>query len=180
MSTTSASTAPAPDRLAEADFYRFLAACYYEPEAAFAEERLFDSLAATAARLDPGLAESARRLGEAFSSEKLEDLAVDHARLFIGPSPAYATPYGETWTDGTDVAALYAGNGLEVDDLLHERPDHIAIELEFLYFLLRQGKPDAIVREHLRRWVPPFARAVQAGAQTRFYRELAALTAQAL
>ena len=52
--------------IARADLCRFLAACYYQPGPEFAEEKLFDSMAAVAARVHPDFAASARRLGEAF------------------------------------------------------------------------------------------------------------------
>jgi len=71
--------------------------------------------------------------------------------------------------------------------------DHVAAELEFLYLLLFResearfrGDAEALagivalrgrfLNAHLGRWVGPFTAAVRAGAQTGFYRELAALT----
>ena len=74
-----------------------------------------------------------------------------------------------------------------------ELPDHIAVELEFLYLLIyreneaqRNGEPEALqaiaalrkrfLDEHLGRWIGPFADAVKTGAQCAFYRELAELT----
>ena len=80
-----------------ADFCRFLAACYYEPGAEFAEEKLFDSMAGAAGRIDPDLAKGVRRLGEAFSAAPPEALLVDYTRLFLGPVDALAKPYGCVW-----------------------------------------------------------------------------------
>lgn len=187
---------------ARADFARFLAACYYEPAAEFAEENLFDSMAAAGRRIDGELADKARRLGEAFSSESLEDLLVDYARLFLGPVGATARPYGSVWL-GPDaltmqestmaLLALYEQGGFEIADDFRELPDHVAAELEFLYLLLfresranptpgagERGDPVALRRrlleEHLGAWIRPFSEAVKAGAQCAFYRELADLT----
>ena len=159
-----------------------MAACYYEPCAAFAEERLFESMAAAAARLDPGLAERAHSLGKAFAADTLEVLLVDYTRLFVGPSDVYAKPYGSVWLaeEGADVRSMYAEAGFDVDESLHERPDHIAVELEFLYRLVHQQAAADLhgrfVDRHLAKWVARFSAAVQAGAETAFYRGLAQLT----
>lgn len=187
--TTSASTAPERERIARADLCRFVAACYYEPGREFAEERLFDSLLAAARRVDPELAQGAQRLGEAFRAETLGKLLVDYARLFLGPPQALAKPYGSVWLGGETalmrdstmaVLALYAQGGFRIDDEFRELPDHIAVELEFLYRLIYEDAPADLRRrllaEHLGRWVCPFARAVEVEAETAFYRELATLT----
>ena len=50
---------------ARADLARLLSACYYEPTAAFAEERVFEAMAEAATRIDAPLAEASRRLGAA-------------------------------------------------------------------------------------------------------------------
>ena len=187
---------------ARADFCRFLAACYYEPGPEFAEERLFDSMAAAAQRFDGELAAGARRLGEAFAAASLEDLLVDYTRLFLGPVDAPAKPYGSVWL-GPDkltmqdstmaVISLYEEEGFEIADDFRELPDHVAAELEFLYLLLfrergarRDGDAGALaataglrrrlVGEHIGRWVGPFADAVERNAGRAFYRELATLT----
>lgn len=187
MSTTSASTAPAlrqedpARRLARADLFRFLAACYYEPGTEFVEERLFDSMCAAAARLDPDLARRARSLADAFHRETLDELLVDYTRLFLGPGPAAAQPYGRVWMDGEQpVLPMYAEAGFGIDESFRDLPDHITAELEFLYVLIYQGGPENLrkrfLTEQLGPWVRPFAQAVQAAAQTAFYRELAELT----
>ena len=188
---------------ARADLARLLAACYYQPGPEFAEERLFDSLSAAATAVDDALADLARRLGDAYAAADLQDLLIDYTRLFIGPVDTLAQPYGSVWQDARQplmqdstqaVLDLYAEGGFEIAEDFRDLPDHIAAELEFLYLTffrqaeaLRNGDAAArgcharlqqrLLTEHLGRWVPPFAAAVRAGAQTDFYRTLAALTA---
>lgn len=175
-----ADTAPAPDRLARADLCRFVAACYYEPGPEFAEERVFDSMVAAARRVDPDLAESAQRVGEAFHD--LDELLVDYTRILLGPSMVFTKPYGSVWAGASDLPALYAEAGFETSADFRDLPDHIAAELEFLYLLIHQDAPADLRRRfvvgHLSKWVPAFASAVQAGAETEFYRRLAELTAR--
>lgn len=189
---------------ARADLYRFLAACYYEPSPMFAEEKLFDSLLMTARAVHPDLGEPARRLGEAFAAQDLQTLLVDYSRLFLGPLPALAQPYGACWlvtpadpAQNLAPAVLdwYIAGGFDIDETFLERLDHVAVELEFLYLLtyrcheaLAAGDASAVLEtellqhrflsQHLGAWIAPFTAAVTAQAQTTFYRELAGLTAQ--
>ena len=91
------------------------------------------------------------------------------------------------------VLELYREGGFEIDEDFRELPDHIAVELEFLYLLiyrenqaLRSGDSAArdamaalkkrFLEGHLGLWVGPFADAAKTGAQCAFYRELAELT----
>lgn len=177
-----ASTALGPERLARADFARFLAALYYEPGNEIAEERVFESLARAAERGAPALTEGVARLARAFAVTSLEELRVDYTRLFLGASAAYTRPYASSWMGGTsaDVLELYAEAGVEVELEFSDLPDHAAVELEFLYrVLLAAGAPGLrrrFIVEHLARWLPPFLEAVEAGAETAFYAELARLT----
>jgi len=187
---------------AREDLCRFLSACYYEPDAEFAEERLFESMLEAARRIDPGLAESARKLGEAFTAQDLQTLLLDYTRLFLGPVQPLARPYGSYWLSGEatlmqdttmSLLELYQEAGFEMDEEFHELPDHVAVELEFLYLLTfkrneaqRAGFTEVtaawellrgmLLREHLGAWIGRFAASVKSGAQTAFYRELADMT----
>lgn len=185
---------------ARADLCRFIAACYYEPCAAFAEERMFDSMLEAASRVDADLAAHARRLGEMFVEQDLQALLVDYTRLFLGPARPLAAPYGSIWLTGDPalmqestvaVLDLYRKVGFDIDEDLRDLPDHVAVEMEFLYLLIfaecqaSGGKAAAgsardlkhrFLTQHLAAWIGPFTRAVEAGAACGFYRELAALT----
>lgn len=185
---------------AREDLCRYLAACYYEPSTDFIEEHLFDSMLAAASAIDPDLAERARKLGAAFVAQDLETLLIDYSRLFIiAPGQVRAMPYASFWlTDDqsmrhdatTAVIEFYEQGGFDVSDDLHELPDHVAVELEFLYQLMfaqnsaqLSGNADELaaanelhrrfLEEHLNAWFGSFAAAVKAGAETAFYRELA-------
>jgi TorA maturation chaperone TorD len=190
----------APDvATAREDLCRFLSACYYEPGPEFAEEKLFQSMWVAARQLDADLAERARRLGEAFAADDLQTLMVDYTRLFLGPVEALAKPYEASWRKTSEqsdenphlaLLDVYAEGGLEIDDEFKELPDHVAVELEFLYLLVfasnQARKADnadealqaRFLREHLGAWAPDFSAAVAASAETSFYRELAGLTEQ--
>lgn len=188
---------------AREDLCRFLSACYYEPSTDFSEEHLFESMLAAAAAIHPDLAECARKLGAAFVAQDLETLLIDYTRLFIiAPGQVRAMPYASFWlTDDqsmrhdatTAVVELYEQGGFDVSDDLHELPDHVAVELEFLYLLIfaqnqarLSGNADDLaaandlhrrfVIEHLDMWIGAFAAAIKTGAETAFYRALADFT----
>jgi len=198
--------AATPEERASAreDLCRYLSACYYEPAAAFGEERLFDALHAAASRFDAALAADAGTLRDAFAAHELQTLLVDHARLFLGPQRPLASPHGSAWQADTAapaadpieaVLALYREGGFEVDAGFQELPDHVAVALEFLYQLAyaenqarRRGDAAAaaaarqlqqrFVAEQLGVWVGPFTAAVEAAATTPFYRALAQVTSR--
>lgn len=192
-----------PDQaLARQELCRFLAGCYYEPGAEFAEERLFESIQAAAQRIGPELAEHARRLGAAFAAAPLEELLVDYTRLFLGAPQPLAKPYASVWLSGqpelmqesvVGLLQLYEQGGFDIDPGFHDLPDHVAVELEFLYLLsyrhnqaVATGDTEAqravaalrtaFLAEHLGRWLGGFILAVHDHAQTDFYRELAEFT----
>ena len=187
---------------AREDLCRFLAACYYEPSQEFAEERLFDSMLNAARLLDPELALIAGRLEQDFAAQDLETLLVDYTKLFIGPPQPLARPHGSFWLTGETtlwqeatlaVLHLYEEAGFDLDEEFRDAPDHVAVELEFLYLLtFRQneahgaGLTDVLrdweqlerlfLAQHLGAWIKPFSAAVKAEAATAFYRDLAELT----
>lgn len=189
---------------ARADVCRLLAACYYEPSEAFAEEHVFESLSEAAERVDPKLGRAARRLGESFAAEDLQELLVDYTQLFLGPVGAPAKPYGSIWLepgkgvmqDSTvAVSTLYRDGGFELAEDFLELPDHVAVELEFLYALnfreaaariADDGQTVEHVRalkrrllsEHIGRWIGAFSQACSNHAKTAFYRELGPMTEQ--
>ena len=192
-----------PDQgIAREHLCRLLAACYYQPGPEFAEEKVFDSMLNAATRISPELAAHAQRLGNDFSAAGHDALLLDYTRLFLGPNHIIAKPYGSIWLEGQNtvmgdstvaVEALYQEGGFDMSEYFREVPDHIAVELEFLYLMIyreneaqHNGEPQALqakaalrkrfLAEHVGRWIGPFTSAVIAGAQSAFYRDLAELT----
>lgn len=188
--------------LAREELCRFLAGCYYEPGPEFAEERLFESIVAAAQRIDPELAAHAQRLAAAFAATPLETLLVDYTRLFLGAPQALAKPYASVWLSGQPelmqesvdaLLQMYAQGGFDIDPDFKDLPDHVAVELEFLYLLnyqinraqdergegerqSLQALRSAFLSGHLGRWLGGFILAVHDHAQSDFYRELVEFT----
>jgi len=184
------------------DVYRLLAACYYPPKPALFEEKCCDALAALLSDLAPEASAYAAQAARLTAEQPVESLAVEHARLFIGPFQLVAPPYGSFYLednktvmgDSTAAAqAFYRGCGLQMAEDFHELPDHITVELEFMSFLafgqhqaeaangLESRRLMGLQLEFLERflmpWLPPFTEAITNDGESSFYQALARCTA---
>ena len=185
------------------DIYRLLAACYYSPTPALREEDCFAALATLLEGVLPEAAQHAAHAAVAAGNCTLEALAVEHARLFIGPYQLVAPPYGSIYLDEAktvmgdstaQVAAFYHACGLHLADDFHELPDHFAVELEFMsYLAFKQREAEvsgnkaevtrlvALQREFLDSfllpWLEPFTSAIITDGEAPFYQAIARCTA---
>lgn len=129
----------------------------------------------------------------------LHDLAVEYARLFIGPGK-HISPHESVHTEGAlwgkatcDVKRVIEGSGFDYQPGYRGIPDHISVELEFMQQLTRmeseawrhRNEGDAancvsieeeFIGSHLDRWLPLFCKTVEKEAKRPFYREMAKLT----
>jgi putative dimethyl sulfoxide reductase chaperone len=186
------------------DSYRLLAACYYSPSQALLEENCCTSLASLLSDMAPDAAVSATEAAELLHKIRLDELLVEHARLFMGPFKLVAPPYGSVWLDEqksvmgdstAKVAAFYHANGLHLADDFHELPDHFAVELEFMSYLAFQQREavaagDPLEADRLRDlqreflgtfllpWLEPFTDAIIEDAEAPFYQAIARCTAR--
>lgn len=125
-----------------------------------------------------------------------EELAVEFARLFIGPRNPSAIPYASFYlsesktmmSDVTlDVRKMYLDAGMAVKELYSLPDDHIAIELEFLQYLTERiielfekgNREEAsllyemqgrFLKDHISKWIVSFADNVIASTNEDFYR----------
>lgn len=180
--------------ISRGDCFKLLAVCFYEPEKTlFIEEKLTENLRHLLEHISRDAQTAADRMQTALREISQENLSIDHASLFIGPFELIAAPYGSVYIDKKrtvmGASTLYAARcyqeaGLSVD--IKEPQDHIAIELEFMYFLC--GK-EATARQDgrmedadyfkdlqvkfyynaVRPWVKEFCDAIQAGTKNEFY-----------
>lgn len=193
---------PNPD-LVKADICRLLSACYYQPTEDFLEENVFAQLAELLSVFSGNYASLAKEMDSSFRNIGAESLLLDYSQLFLGPFEIPAKPYGSVYLDGERVVMgdstmqvldLYREGGFEVAADFSEMPDHIAVELEFLYLLSFQlgqlkdsekndqkhlkSVKSVFLNEYLGRWVGSLAEAMRKGAQTEFYKSLADVTEQ--
>jgi len=183
-----------------ADSYRFLSACFCLPQKElFSQEDIFKSLTHVLGGICPEAVAFSSQMEKAFSEAKEEELKVEYARLFVGPYELKAPPYGSIYLDGErkvmgnstmEVIKLYEEAGLVMDKDFKELPDHIAVELEFMYYLIhkevealeRSEKDKATALKETRNhffnrlfspWVPPFCEKMKESTNNPFYINLA-------
>ncbi|MEW6544925.1 MAG: molecular chaperone TorD family protein [Nitrospirota bacterium] len=130
---------------------------------------------------------------------QLSDLQAEHRRVFSNvitlDCPPYETLFGNDHVFGQahtmgDIAGFYRAFGVELSKDIHERMDHLSVELEFMHFLAykesyarchdgtekTQIVVDAqkkFVKDHIGRWVPLFARMLVKKADSGFFRYMA-------
>ncbi len=185
---------------ARGECYRLLAACFYPPQIElWLEERLLENLTGLLDRVCSPAAGHARRMQEEISGCSAEELMVEYARLFVGPQRVIAPPYGSVYLeegrrvmgDSTQAALrAYREAALRLDSDFKELPDHITVELEFMYFLTAQaiqarnaGETSAaagmfeirraFLDRLLRPWMSEFCTRIREGTEYGFYRALA-------
>lgn len=140
-----------------------------------------------------------------YDKKLIEDLAVEYARLFLGPgrhiSPHESVhherddgDWGRLWGADTVVVKKFIETaGLEYKVEYTGLPDHIGTEFEFMGEVIkreaeawqnndREGAVYCLkiekkfIEEHLAGWIPVFCDKVIAQAELSFYREIARLT----
>ncbi|HEY7311483.1 MAG TPA: molecular chaperone TorD family protein [Gemmataceae bacterium] len=131
----------------------------------------------------------------------LNDLRAAHADVFGLVLPRECPPYETEYCSSAeaffraqqlaDIAGFYRAFGIQTTHASPERPDHLALELEFMAFLLRKERlactaeqtcvcADAqrsFLRDHLAWWVPSFAAGLRRKAERGFYATVAQVLA---
>ncbi|MBI5663794.1 MAG: molecular chaperone TorD family protein [Nitrospirae bacterium] len=185
---------------ARGDCYRLLAACFYQPQKSiFIDEGLLKNLASSLQQVCPEAAVFSSEMEKNVLNYSDEELAVEYARLFVGPYEMIAPPYGSMYLDGertvmgdstVEVIRMYQEEGLARDSEFKDLPDHIAVELEFMYYLTFKGmkareqaddkassgfivKQNIFLNRFLRSWAPQFCDRIKEGTDNGFYKSLA-------
>jgi len=180
--------------------YKLLADCYQLPDDETVEK--INSLTDVLKTICPIGASYTASLANGLQ-KNLDHIKVDHARLFLGPFTMPAAPYGSVYLEGKrqlmgdstrDALGRYRRAGLKMASDFSDPPDHIAVELEFMSFLIFKAiesieisdtvkmvdifeRQKSFLKDHLGAWVYEFADAVEKNAATEFYRNLARATA---
>ena len=187
--------------LARGKAYKLLAECYYLPTPEL-KGKLKD-LEQQLSDVSPEAMLYIKKMTEEIkTSDDLDILSLDFSRLFLGPYKMHAPPYGSVYLDGErqimaestlEVRNKYRESGLDISSDFRNPPDHIAAELEFMYFLILKEieaiensdidstvsfleKQRAFLRENLGAWVFELADTIEEKAETDFYKNLAKAT----
>jgi len=182
------------------DCYKLLSACFYLPKKElYLEEGLFENLSMLLKTVCPAAAIFSTQMGDAIKKYSNEELAVEYAKLFVGPYELKAPPYGSIYLDQgrrvmgdstMQVKKMFEEAGLSIDDNFKELPDHISPELEFMYYLIHKEvealensetdkalslkeTQELFLNRFLRQWVPRFCSKMKESTENGFYNALA-------
>lgn len=150
-------------------------------------------------KICPPAEKFSEEMEKAISGYSNEDLLVDYSKLFVVPSELIAPPYGSVYLDNErkvmgdstmKVIGMYQKAGLSMSDDFKELPDHITVELEFMYYLifkeieaLEKSEIDTafhfirmqqtFLDRFLGRWVGQCCEKIKEGTGNGFYKSLA-------
>ena len=182
------------------DCYRFVSACFCQPQKSlFLEERLLNHLTTNLQQISPEAALFSALMEEKICNYSDEELAVEYTRLFLGPFEIKAPPYGSLYLDGEGkvmgdstmaVIRFYEEAGLSGSNECRDLPDHIAVELEFMSYLIYKeietleksdfvtaldivSKQERFLDRFLRRWIVLFCEKIKESSDNGFYSALA-------
>ncbi len=189
------------------DSCRFLSACFCQPQKdLFLEENMLQNLTLSLAPVCPEAAEHAAAMEKNIHHYSNVGLTVEYAKLFVGPFATLAPPYGSIYLDGErkvmgdstmEVIRQYEEAGLSGKRDFHDLPDHIAVELEFMSYLIYAetaaikkmditsalamiDRQEKFLDSSLRRWITPFCIKITEQTDNMFYTSLANCTAKFL
>lgn len=154
-----------------ANIYKLLADCFKYPEDSL--EDTLKLLKSTMVKYDETIGISAEKIVDSFKANtSLKEMQIEYSRLFVGPFQLDAPPYSSVYLDKQGLVMgestqqaieFYVKAGLDPALEIHEPPDHIRIELEFMYFLLFRKVMDEnnqfldisyeFMEKHLTHWV---------------------------
>lgn len=132
-----------------AQAYQILSVCFCQPEKDLLDQGVFNRLMSALKTLSPEARGFAHTMAESFPGYTGQELLVEYARLFLGPFKLAAPPYGSVYLEQEGrimgestiaVARLYQDLGISLSEDTRDMPDHIAAELEFMYFLTSSGR----------------------------------------
>jgi|Deesub1362A_J573_1020465.scaffolds.fasta_scaffold00005_296 TorA maturation chaperone TorD len=126
----------------------------------------------------------------------LDQLTCEYTDLFIGPSRDIILPYESGYTKMAektipDVKKMYKKAGIMKSNEVHEREDHIALELEYMSYLCWKelealDKGDTalelleiqkdFMEKHLTNWTPNFCNDILKSKKAIFYKSIALIT----
>lgn len=182
------------------DCYRLLAACFYLPErTVLREKNVLGNLSAILRDICPDASVYAGAMDKALEGLGDEELAVEYARLFVGPFELQAPPYGSFYMENEkrlmgdstiEAVRIYEEEGLVIDKDFKELPDHITVELEFMYYLCYKkagaltamdmeaakafhARQQSFQKKFIAKWVPLFCEKIKTGTDNPFYVSLA-------
>lgn len=174
--------------------YKVMSNLYKEPNEALLAN--LEILAVATEQYDQSLVPIIRNMKSEVSNytSNFDTILIDYAKLFIGPFRVLAPPYSSIYLEnkwevmGSSTKVVenyYHQAGLQITNR-HEPPDHLCLQLEYLYYLNYQlanaNNQDLLAfqtdfyEKIFVVWIPQFTKMLRENATTDFYRNLGLFT----
>jgi TorA maturation chaperone TorD len=183
---------------ARASVFNVFSALLCQPEEELIQNNeIFDALKLALGNVNPDCSEIAGRMQKAVTQSTAQELLVEYTRLLIGPFKTLVSPYSSLYFGSETVMSdetvwvvdFYRKAGLKFDPETKEVPDHIAIETEFVYWLIHNeikaldsGDRDRafslwenqqeFLAKHYKKWVPEFCTKVATETNNEYFKLL--------
>ncbi|OFX62283.1 MAG: hypothetical protein A2046_15390 [Bacteroidetes bacterium GWA2_30_7] len=185
---------------ARANCFNIFTALFCQPQKEIIKaNKIYDSLLSSIELISPKCIDYILDLKKQKSKINIEKLLIEYSRLFIGPFGMIAPPYSSMYfgqknnlmSDETLwVINFYNDMGLEFDTKIKDAPDHIAIELEFIYYMIYKEISElennkiknakhywinqvSFYNNHFKKWTIEFSNKIENGTTFEFYKILA-------
>ena len=181
--------------------YNLLAQCYMLPEK-IKEDKFVDSLFELLSLVNEEAAGYTKLMKDDLQKIRIDELKFDYLSMFVGPKTLLAPPYGSIYMEEQgqimgastyDAMRMYQEAGLKKAVNFKEPPDHIRVELDFMFTLIQQtielceesklseaenkiNLQLEFLAKHIAGWVKPFTNNIIENAKTDFYKNLAKAT----
>jgi TorA maturation chaperone TorD len=158
---------------------------------------IFNTLKQAFSITEPHCSAYVEQMQEAVKQSTAQELLIEYTKLFIGPFKTLVPPYSSLYF-GSDtlmsdetvwVMNCYIKSGLEFDNKLNDVPDHVAVETEFMYYLIHNeiseldaGKRDESLalwenqqeffNRHYKKWLPQFCAKLATETGSEYYKAL--------
>jgi len=187
---------PASDAGLYGELYSYFTAALYRPEEDLFSPAFYSDIKAVSSSLGLDFTAELELVEESLRSEgmSLQQLKIEHSRLFVGPFALGAPPYESYYREKglvmgestVDVLRFYREAGFCISEDFKDAPDHIVLQVNFLaemcaaeHALLQENNSEQaeVVRDktahflvkHLLQWLGPFYAAVQKNADYPYY-----------
>ena len=178
-------------------FNRFTALLCQPEDDLLKRHDIFDTLKQAFSITEPDCSVYVEQMQEAVKQSTAQELLIEYTKLFIGPFKTLVSPYSSLYfgsetlmSDETVwVMDCYKKSGLQFDHALNDVPDHVAVETEFMYYLIHKeiaeldaGKPDESLalwenqqeffNRHYKKWLPQFCTKLATETGSEYYKAL--------
>lgn len=162
------------------------------------DPELFSTLILAFEIINPEIVTQIQQLQEIKSKFTQNELLIDYSKLFLGPFTVLAPPYSSIYfgrkqlmsDESMWVVDFYRKANLEFDQNLKDLPDHVAVETEFMYYLIFNEVKEfhenniekskvfweyqsTFFNEHYNKWVPKFCEQILRQSKNEYYKTLA-------